>query len=290
MGKSSQMVVHREFHFPSAPILLFLFIKNELMNQKFLFDKPTKLFIGFTAFFACNALIAEAIGMKLFSLEALLHLDPVNFTLFGESGLAFTLTCGVILWPLEFVITDIINEFYGPKAVKRISITAVVLITYAFLMYFIAILLPPAQAWLNSSESQGVSDIQASFQAIFGQNMRIILGSITAFLVGQLVDVYIFHKIKKRTGNKKLWLRATGSTLVSQLVDSYIVLFIAFTGIFHWQLILAVGIMNYLYKAIMAIILTPAIYLIERKIENYVGKEVADQMRLEAMKNTAIAD
>lgn len=258
------------------------------MNQKFLFDRPTKLFIGFTAFFACNALIAEAIGMKLFSLEALLGLDPVNFTLFGESGLAFTLTCGVILWPLEFVITDIINEFYGPKAVKRISLTAVILIGYAFLMYFVAIMLPPAKAWLDSSGAQGVQDIQASFKAIFGQNMRIILGSIAAFLVGQLVDVYVFHKIKKRTGNKKLWLRATGSTLVSQLVDSYIVLFIAFTGIFHWQLILAIGIMNYLYKAVMALALTPLIYVIEQKIENYVGKDVAYEMKNSAMGNTSL--
>ena len=253
------------------------------MILKILNDKPTKLFIGFTAFFACNSLIAEAIGMKLFSLEALMGMNPVNFTLFGESGLAFTLTCGVILWPLEFVITDIINEYYGPKAVRRISITAVILISYAFLMYFIAIALPPAKAWLSSSEMQGVADIQASFKAIFGQNMRIIVGSIVAFLVGQVVDVYIFQKIKKITGDKKLWLRATGSTLVSQLVDSYIVLFIAFTGIFHWQLILAIGIMNYLYKGIMAIILTPLIYLIEKRIEKYVGKETAVRMKEEAM-------
>ena len=253
------------------------------MILKILNDKPTKLFIGFTAFFACNALIAEAIGMKLFSLEAIMGMNPVNFTLFGESGLAFTLTCGVILWPLEFVITDIINEYYGPKAVRRISITAVVLISYAFLMYFIAIALPPAKAWLSSSEMQGVADIQASFKAIFGQNMRIIVGSIVAFLVGQVVDVYIFQKIKKITGDKKLWLRATGSTLVSQLVDSYIVLFIAFTGIFHWQLILAIGIMNYLYKGIMAILLTPLIYFIEKRIAKYVGEETAVRMKGEAM-------
>ncbi|MEO5649366.1 MAG: VUT family protein [Ginsengibacter sp.] len=103
------------------------------MIDKILNDKPTKLFIGFTAFFAANALVAEAIGMKLFSLEGLLGMDPANFTLFGQSGLAFTLTCGVILWPFEFVITDIINEYYGPKAVRRISITAVILISYAFL-------------------------------------------------------------------------------------------------------------------------------------------------------------
>lgn len=253
------------------------------MLEKIFDDKPTRLFVAFTAFFVANALVAEAIGMKLFSLENLFGLEPANFTLFGESGLAFTLTCGVILWPLEFIITDIINEFYGPKAVRRISITAVVLISYAFLMYFVAIALPPAKAWLDSSHEQGVANIQDSFKAIFGQNMRIIIGSLVAFLVSQVVDVKIFHQIKKKTGDKYLWLRATGSTLVSQLVDSYIVLFIAFLGVFHWQLILAVGLMNYFYKFFVAIVLTPVIYLIEERIVRYVGKDVADEMRRNAM-------
>ena len=257
------------------------------MIHKILNDKPTKIFVGFTAFFAANALIAEAIGMKLFSLEGLLGISPVNFTLFGQSGMAFTLTSGVILWPLEFVITDIINEYYGPRAVRRISITAVILITYAFLMYFIAIALPPAEVWLGSSHEQGVENIQTSFSAIFGQNMRIIVGSLVAFLVSQAVDVFVFQKIKKATGDKRLWLRATGSTLVSQLVDSYIVLFIAFSGLFSWQLILAIGIMNYLYKFTMAIILTPVIYLVEKRIEKYVGHEVAQEMKLAAMSKSS---
>lgn len=255
------------------------------MIEKILSDKPTKIFIGFTAFFVANALVAEAIGMKLFSLEALFGMKPANFTLFGESGLAFTLTCGVILWPFEFIITDIINEFYGPRAVKRISVTAVILISYAFLMYFVAIALPAAKVWLDSSREQGVANIQDSFRAIFGQNMRIILGSLVAFLVSQVVDVKVFQQIKKRTGNKYLWLRATGSTVVSQLVDSYVVLFIAFSGIFHWQLILAVGMMNYFYKFFVAIILTPVIYYVERRIEKYVGEQTAAQMRIAAMGN-----
>jgi queuosine precursor transporter len=248
-------------------------------------DKPTKLFLAISTFFVANALIAEAIGTKLFSLEKIFGLAPANFTLFGQSGLSFTLTCGVLLWPLEFVITDIVNEYFGPKAVRRISITAVVLITYAFLMYFMAIAIPPSDVWLNSSQQQGVSNIQNSFQAIFGQNNRIILGSIVAFLVSQVVDVTVFHRIKKATGDKRLWLRATGSTLVSQLVDSYIVLFIAFSGIFSWQLILAVGMMNYIYKFSMAIILTPVIYLVEGRIEKYVGTETAYKMKQAAMGN-----
>jgi uncharacterized integral membrane protein (TIGR00697 family) len=246
-------------------------------------DRPTKLLLGFTAFFCCNALIADAIGTKLFSLEKIFGLHPANWTLFGQGGLGFTLTCGVLLWPLEFVITDIINEFYGPKVVRRISYTAVALISYAFLMYFMAIHVPPADSWIASSSKQGVSNLQDSFSAIFGSTSLIIVGSLVAFLVSQVVDVTVFHQIKKRTGHKHLWLRATGSTLVSQLVDSYIVLFIAFSQYYTWQQILAIGMMNYFYKAAMAIVLTPLIYLIEGRIEKYVGHETAHKMKLAAM-------
>src|SRR5215216_6490925 len=170
------------------------------MIHNILKDKPTKLFLGFTAFFVANALIAECIGTKIFSLEKLFGLQPVNFTLFGQTGLSFNLTCGVLLWPLEFVMTDIVNEYYGPKAVRRISFTAVILISYAFLMYFLAIGVPPADFWTGSGKSNGIENMQSSFDAIFGQGMRIIIGSIVAFLISQLVDVYVFHKIKKITG------------------------------------------------------------------------------------------
>ena len=113
-------------------------------------DKPTRLFIFFTAFFVANALIAECIGTKLFSLEGVLGMKPSHFTLFGQKGLSFTLTCGVLLWPLEFVMTDVVNEYYGPKAVRRISFIAVGLISYAFLMFFLAIGTPPADFWIKS--------------------------------------------------------------------------------------------------------------------------------------------
>lgn len=253
------------------------------MVAKILSDKPTKLLLGISAFFVANALIAESIGAKIFSLEKLFGQHPVNFTLFGQSGLAFSLTCGVLLWPLEFIITDIVNEFYGPKVVRRISYTAVALISYAFLMYFLAIGMPPDDFWIGSGKAAGIDNMQTAFDAIFGQGMRIIIGSLVAFLVSQLVDVYVFHKIKKVTGNKRIWLRATGSTLVSQWVDSYIVLFIAFSGKFTWQMILGMGIMSYCYKATMALLLTPVIVVVEKRMEKYLGPETSDKMKRAAM-------
>ncbi len=258
------------------------------MIHKILKDKPTKLFVVLTSFFVANALIAECIGGKLFSLEKVFGLVPKPFSLLGESGLTFTLTCGVLLWPLEFIMTDIVNEYYGPKAVKRISYIAISLICYAFLMFYLAIQIPAETSfWTGSQKDVGVPDMQLAFTSIFGQGMWIIAGSLVAFLVSQLVDVWVFHKIKKVTGNEKVWLRATGSTIVSQLVDSFIVLFIAFKIGKGWsyQRVIAIGLVNYTYKATMAIVLTPVIYLVEKMIENYLGKQTTEEMKLAAMSN-----
>jgi uncharacterized integral membrane protein (TIGR00697 family) len=103
--------------------------------------------------------------------------------------------------------------------------------------------------------------------------------------VGQVLDVFVFHQIKRVTGDKYVWLRATGSTLVSQLVDSFVVLFIAFYIGAGWPIaqVLAVCTVNYIYKVIMAVGLTPAIYLMHGIIDRFLGKEVAHKMKQEAM-------
>ncbi|TDO25878.1 queuosine precursor transporter [Sediminibacterium goheungense] len=255
------------------------------MIHSILKDRPTKLFISIAAFFVANALIAECIGGKIFSLEKLFGWQPADMTIFGQTGLSFNLTCGVLLWPLEFIVTDIVNEYYGPKAVKRISYTAVVLISYAFIMFYGAMRIPPADFWIGSKQAEGIPDMQNAFGGIFGQGMWIILGSLIAFLVSQIVDVTVFHKIKKRTGQKWVWLRATGSTVVSQLVDSFIVLFIAFKigNGWSWKLVLAICLVNYLYKFTMALLLTPVIYLAEKQIDRYLGEDTARKMKLQAM-------
>lgn len=258
------------------------------MIHKILSDKPTKLFVFLTSFFVANALIAECIGNKLFSLERLFGHVPIPFTLLGEPELTFTLTAGVLLWPLEFVMTDIVNEYYGPKAVRQISLVAVALISYAFIMFLVAIKVPADEGfWLGSRQGEGIPNMQAAFSGIFGQGMWIIVGSLSAFLISQMLDVWVFHKIKKLTGEKMVWLRATGSTIVSQLVDSFVVLFIAFKLGQGWsyQRVIAICLVNYSYKFIMAIVLTPLIYLIEQGIEKYLGKELTSEMKAAAMSN-----
>ncbi len=245
--------------------------------------KENKLFLILGGFFIANALIAEFIGVKIFSLEGTLGLEPFQYMLFGER-MSFNLTAGVVLWPVVFVMTDIINEYYGTRGVKFLSYLAVGLISFAFLMVYAAIHLSPADWWVESAADQGVPNFQLAFAKIFGQGLWIILGSLVAFLVGQILDVAVFHKLKKLTGEKKVWLRATGSTLVSQIVDSFVVLIIAFKlgADWSWALVLAVGFNNYFYKFFVAVILTPIIYLAHSLIDNYLGEELADRMKKEA--------
>ncbi len=255
------------------------------MTSSIFTDKSARLFIFLSAFFVANALIAECIGGKIFSLEKLLGIPPFQFELFGQKGLSFNLTCGVLLWPLQFVMTDIVNEYYGPKAIRLISYIAVGLITYAFLMFYLSINLPPADFWVGSKIPFGIADMQLAYTGIFGQGMWIIVGSIVAFLVSQIIDVAVFHRIKAFTGEKWVWLRATGSTVVSQLIDSFIVLYIAFKigNNWSWQLVLAICVLNYIYKFAMALLLTPLIYFAEARIAHWLGREASIRMKQSAM-------
>ncbi|MEZ4948886.1 MAG: queuosine precursor transporter [Saprospiraceae bacterium] len=248
-------------------------------------NKGTRLFLVLGGFFIANALIAEFIGVKIFSLEETLGWEKIEFNLFGKPG-SLVFTAGVLLWPVVFIMTDIINEYFGQKGVRFLSYLAVVLIAYAFFMVFNAISLAPADWWVGQYSANGVPDMQAAFSSIFGQGNWIIVGSLVAFLLGQIIDVLVFHRIKKVTGEKQIWLRATGSTLISQFIDSFVVLYIAFVlGPAKWSMdtFLNVGMVNYIYKFIMAIALTPLIYLAHWLIDRYLGKELSAKMRNEAM-------
>jgi uncharacterized integral membrane protein (TIGR00697 family) len=253
--------------------------------------RPSRLFILLAGFFVANALVAELIGVKIFALEDTLGMAPWNFNLFGEIG-ALQFSAGVLLWPIVFIMTDLLNEYYGRRGVRILSFLTAGLIIYAFVMIFAAIQLAPADWWVSQSEQLGVPDSQAAFLVTFGQGLFIIIGSLTAFLVAQLTDVIVFQRIKRSTGEKKLWLRATGSTLVSQLVDSFVVLVIAFKlgpelfgGLnepWPWSRILAVATVQYLFKFTVAIAMTPVIYWAHDLIDRYLGQETADLMKAEA--------
>ncbi len=264
--------------------------------QPFIKNKAYRLFLILGGFFIANALTAEFIGVKIFSMERSLGLEPVSLRFFGIDGLSFNMSAGVLLWPFVFVMTDLINEYYGRKGVRFLSFLTAALISYAFLMIFWTTQMTPADFWPGSHirpnwpQAQQdlmrskVSDYSVAFNLVFGQGMWIIIGSLVAFLVGQVIDVMVFHKIKDYTGEGKFIWRSTGSSLVSQFIDSFVVLFIAFYIGADWQLstVLAIGLVNYLYKICMVFIMIPLLTLIHRMIDRYLGSELALQLKTEA--------
>lgn len=246
-----------------------------------MFDKERILFIILGGFFICNAVLAEIIGVKLFSVEEALGFEVANFSLLGEEGLSFTMTAGVLLWPAVFIMTDIINEYFGMRGVRVLSWLAAVLIAYAFIMVALARWLPPAGFWeFTTLEDGSAFSREMAFDTIFRQGMWIIVGSLVAFLIGQFLDVIVFHRLKKVTGERYLWLRATGSTLISQFIDSFVVLFIAFYigGDLSLPRVIALGLVGYSYKFAVAILLTPILYLLHAVIDKWLGKELSQKM------------
>ena len=209
-------------------------------------SKKDLVYVILAGIFITNAVVAELIGAKL------IYIGP------------YLMSIGILPWPVVFVTTDLINEYFGEKGVKKLSLITACLIAYCFVLLFFALKIPAVKGDGLVTDSQ--------FHAVFGQSMWIIVGSITAFLVSQLIDVSIFHFFKRKTGNKMIWLRSTGSTVISQLFDSFIVLGIAFwmTGKISTPDYIASAFTGYFVKLIIAILLTPLIYLGHSLIEKYI--------------------
>lgn len=212
--------------------------------------KRDTVFVVLAGIFITNAVVAEMIGGKL------INVGP------------YVMSVGILPWPVVFISTDLINEYFGVKGVRRLSTITACLIAYCFFVLYTAIHIPAAKGIISVSDEQ--------FRAVFGQSMWIIVGSITAFLVSQMIDVALFHFVKSKTGDKMIWLRSTGSTVISQFFDTYIVLGIAFwmTGKMSTQVYLTSGLVGYLIKLIIAVLLTPVIYLGHSIIGKYLHTDM----------------
>lgn len=249
--------------------------------------KEVKVFIILACVFVANVILAEFIGVKIFSLEQTLGYKPLEYQWFGIP-LSLSYTAGVIIWPVVFVLTDIINDFYGKKGVRFLTYLAAAITIYAFLVINIAIHLHPASWWQTIQADKGVPDADLAYKFIFGQGQNIIIGSLTAFILGQFIDIYVFQAIKRRSkNNNNLWIRATVSTLISQFIDSFVVIFIAFYIGQNWTLqkVLSVSINNYIYKGLVALLMIPILQWIHTLIQNYIGKETSDLMKEKALNN-----
>ena len=203
------------------------------------------IFIILAGFFITNTIVAELIGGKLIQFFGL-----------------FTQSIGIILWPIVFVMTDLINEYFGKSGVRKLTFITIGLIIYTYFIITIGINMP-------STSFSPVDDF--NFKKVFGQSQWIIVGSIIAFLCSQLVDVYFFWVFRKMTNGKMIWFRATASTVISQLFDTFIVQFIAFVlpGYWSFQEFMKNAAIGYVFKLMIAIALIPMIYILHRVISKY---------------------
>lgn len=233
---------------------------------------PAQLLYLWLAAFSCACLmIGDVVGIKLFSFPL-----PFNIPVFWSDTpiQAVSHTCGMLVFPITFLITDLINEYFGPSAARRVAFMGVAFNMFAFLVMNVAQYAPRLDAPFNVSQS--------SFDAVFGSAKGLFLASTLAYLVGQLSDISIFRLLKRFTGGKALWLRATGSTLISQLLDSFVVSFVAFSLWRQWfpdpatppatfPQVLEIAATGYVLKFVIAVALTPLIYAGHGLIDRLVG-------------------
>ncbi len=218
------------------------------------------LFVVLVGMFITSAITAELISNKLIEI-------PLVFSI-GDTQIGpFTTIVGVIPWPIVFILTDLMNEFYGEKAVRRVSWITAALIAYCFIIVSLALNFPAKEI----PGSNLATD--AEFTKVFGQAQMVIVGSIAAFLLSQLLDATLFHWIKRKTGNKYIWLRSTGSTVISQFFDTLVVLYIGFVlpGNLSMTDFWNVAPTNYFLKLLIAISLTPLIYLGHYLVKRYLN-------------------
>lgn len=211
-------------------------------------SKKDTVYVVLAGIFITNAIVAELIGGKLIDVGSAV------------------MSIGILPWPIVFVTTDLINEYFEEKGVRKLSLITAGLIAYTFFILYFAMQIPSTVISSVTSEQ---------FNAVFGQSQLIIVGSIMAFLASQLIDVTIFHFVKRRTGNKMIWLRSTGSTIISQFFDSFIVLGIAFwlPGIMDTKTYIISGLTGYTVKLVIAVGMTPFIYLGHYVIQKYIAKD-----------------
>ncbi|MEI7658129.1 MAG: queuosine precursor transporter [Phycisphaerae bacterium] len=223
--------------------------------------RPQKAYVWFACLSAACLLVSDVVGIKLFSI-------PLGFSIpvpWGDGGIrAIEHTCGMLTFPLTFIITDLVNDFYGKKAARRIAYTSLSMGVLAFMVINLAQAMPRLDASFNVS--------QQAFDAVFGSAKGMYVASLAAYLVGSLADIFIFGVFKRLTGGRYIWLRATGSTIISQFIDSCVVSYVAF----HlWRTlypdpgtppaplgeILKIAATGYMLKFCLALAATPVIYL-----------------------------
>lgn len=236
-----------------------------MKSQFYVLSRPQKLFTVCAGIFITALVIAEATASKLFTVVNL----PFTISILGTEFDSVIMTAGVIAFPITFIVTDLLNEYYGVKGIRFVTLLGMAMIIFEFVILYIARMVPTAPISPVPGEA---------FETVFGASGRIIIASLIAYLIGQLADISLFHWLRRKTQGKHLWLRATGSTFGSQFLDTFLVLAIAFGGQMSMAQIVAITLFNYVYKFIVAIVITPVIYGAHHIMDAYLGEEQAEQM------------
>ncbi|MBN2458399.1 queuosine precursor transporter [Candidatus Woesearchaeota archaeon] len=169
--------------------------------------------------------------------------------------LGVRVSVGIFFVPLMFLITDVIAEVHGKKKAREFVYISVFCLLFMLLMTWVAIKMPPNPTWGN----------QEAYASVFGSTLRMTVASVIAFMLSQFHDVWAFHFWKEKTKGRFLWLRNNLSTLISQLIDTTVFMFVAFYHInpkFTVPFIISLIIPYYLFKVAFAILDTPFVYLL----------------------------
>jgi uncharacterized integral membrane protein (TIGR00697 family) len=228
-----------------------------------------KLFVVLAALFSTCLVVGDIIGGKLIETEVF--------------GLTIALTVGMIPFPVTFLLTDLLNEFYGKAAARFVTLVAFAMAALAYAILYVSVEIPIAER-THAADWTGVT--QAGFDNVFRGSMRMIVASLTAYLVAQFADIFVFHLLRRMTQGRMLWLRATGSTVVSQAIDTVTISIVAWYGMLAGGEIISLMLSSYLLKFLIAVGLTPAIYAAHALIARLVRLDVGGQLTLEHPGNT----
>lgn len=219
-------------------------------GEPFAPDIRTRLYLWMSAVFVTCLLLANVLGVKLFSFQLL------------DGKLTVEHTVGMLPFPITFLLTDLLNEYYGKRAARRVTYVAFAMGALAFGLIYLGRIMPIREGIPGTADAD-------SFETIFGASSLMYIASIVAFLVGSLLDISLFGFFKRLTGGRLVWFRATGSTVISQLFDSFVVTFMFFivlqtlTGGQAADLgfVFGTALTGYILKFVIAVAMTPLIYL-----------------------------
>ncbi|HET9872506.1 MAG TPA: queuosine precursor transporter [Propionibacteriaceae bacterium] len=199
----------------------------------------------------CGLLLISNIGAT----KAIAFPIPFQLPLIGSNVIT---DGGAFLFPLTYVLGDVLAEVYGMRRARRAILTGFVLAALASVTFLVVSVSPPAPGWPN----------QDAWRAVLGFVPRIVLASLCGYLAGQFLNAYVLVRMKQRTSGKGLWARLLGSTVVGEFADTALFCVIAFVGILSTADLIGYTVVGYLYKVLVETVCLPITYIVIRAIKD----------------------